>query len=233
MNIIKKLIPIISPIVTAFVFFYELIYLGIIKNDVVALVTSISLFMVFICKVIYVSRLGSSKRSKRKGYLYMGIIMFIISIVFSVAQVTKIRTNGNKDYTLLVGIVIILYVIINMIIAFIGLLDARRNKDYLKLGMKRISISCSLMNTIIIYRMILLFFEIELEYPYITIIVIAAIINILAIVTIYEAISLIIRYKRDKMFNFKKYLKEVHKEIEGESVNEWVFPKKLSPYSFS
>ena len=63
----------------------------------------------------------------------MGIIMFIISIVFSVAQVTKIRTNGNKDYTLLVGIVIILYVIINMIIAFIGLLDARRNKDYLKL----------------------------------------------------------------------------------------------------
>ena len=74
------------------------------------------------------------------------------------------------------------------------------------------------MNIIIIYRVILQFFNIKLEHPYIAIIVIATIINLISLVTILEAIRLIIKYKRDKMFNFKKYLKEVHKEIEGESI---------------
>ena len=218
MALFKKLIPIISPIITAFVFFYELIYLGIIYKDIVSIVTSISVLMVFICKVIYVSRMASSNRTKRRGYLYMGILLFIISIIFSVAQVTKVRLESDINYTFYLSIIIILYILITLIISFVGIINARRNNDYLRLGIKRISIASSLMNIIIIYRVILQFFNIKLEHPYIAIIVIATIINIISLVTILEAIRLIIKYKRDKMFNFKKYLKEVHKEIEGESI---------------
>lgn len=148
----------------------------------------------------------------------MGILLFIISIIFSVAQVTKVRLESDINYTFYLSIIIILYILITLIISFVGIINARRNNDYLRLGIKRISIASSLMNTIIVYRVILQFFNIKLEHPYIAIIVIATIINIISLVTILEAIRLIIKYKRDKMFNFKKYLKEVHKEIEGESI---------------
>ena len=214
----NKIIPIISLIISIVVFFFEFVYMGLIRHSVIALVASLSVLAVAICKIIYVSRLASSKRSKRHGYFYMGIILLVISILFTFTQLTKINLDQAKDPSFYVSIVIIIYIIINSIVAIVGLVEARRNKDYLKLGIKRVAISCSLMNTILVYRIVLIFFNIKLEYPYIAIVIIASIINLISLITIIEALYLIIKYRNDKKKEFNEFINRNHDNIKGEEI---------------
>ena len=76
------------------------------------------------------------------------------------------------------------------------------------------------MNIILVYRIVLIFFDINLEYPYIAIAVIASIVNMIALITIFEGLYLIVKYRNKKKKDFNDFINNSHNNIEGEEIKQ-------------
>ena len=154
-----KIATTFSAIITLISFLYKAT-LGVLTMSMVLMVASISTFLVFVCKVIFVKNVLSNREKKKKAYLKMIIIIFIFAILFllfAVLKVNGIDTSNQKTYSGFLGTLFIVFILLMLILSALKLKGALQRNDIMVIGLKEMVFVSALTDIVIIeefaYRM--------------------------------------------------------------------------------
>ena len=152
---------IISAAISLVAFLYKM-GLGIISLSIILMIASLSTLIVFVCKVIFIKNLTSTRENKKKGYFLMIVLALafgILFLLFAVLKVGGIDTSSKNNFTGWVGYLFIAFVILMFVLSIINLRGALQKDDLMVLGLKEITFVSALSDAVIIeeflYKVIL------------------------------------------------------------------------------
>lgn len=159
-----------SAIITGVSFLYKLA-LGIYTQSLVLIIASVSTLMLFICKVVFVKDVMSTREKKKRSYFIMSLAALIYSaifILFVVLKVNGIDVSKKNNYEGWLGLLFIGFVLLMFILSIINLKGAYEKSDILLIGLKEMTFISALTDMVIIetfiVRIILSFKDIEILY---------------------------------------------------------------------
>ena len=147
-----KIITFITAIVTLISFLYKL-GLGIYSMSLVLIIASLSTFMVFICKVLFLRNVYNSRERKKKAYLRMiiaSLIYTLIFLLFVVLKVNNIDISSQKSYDGWIGSLLIGIMLVMFILSIIKLKGALEKSDIMVTGLKEMIYISALTDFVII-----------------------------------------------------------------------------------
>lgn len=157
-NKLKK-ITTISAIIT----FVSFIYKGILSYltlSMVLLIASISTFLIFIIKLLFVKNLTKSRTKKKKAYFFMALALLIYSFIFIsfvVLKINGIDASNNKEYSGVIGYLLIGFMVLMFFLSVLNLRKAYEKTDLMVIGLKEMTFASALADLVIIeefiYRM--------------------------------------------------------------------------------
>lgn len=151
-KISAKHIAIASAAITLVSFLYK-IGLGIISSSIILIVASISTLLVFVCKVIFIKFGNADKDKKKKAYFIMTILALsfgVLFLLFAVLKVGGIDTSSKNQFSGIIGLVFILFVILMFMLSIINLKGALQKDDLMVIGLKEMIFVSALSDAVII-----------------------------------------------------------------------------------
>ena len=151
-KISAKHIAIASAAITLVSFLYK-IGLGIISSSIILIVASISTLLVFVCKVIFIKFGNADKDKKKKAYFIMTILALsfgVLFLLFAVLKVGGIDTSSKNQFSGIIGLVFILFVILMFVLSIINLKGALQKDDLMVIGLKEMIFVSALSDAVII-----------------------------------------------------------------------------------
>lgn len=166
MKIKLKKITAISAAITFISFIYKVI-LSYLTLSMVLLIASISTFLIFIVKLLFVKNITKCRANKKKAYLFMSLSLLIYSFIFIAFVVLKINgidISNNKDYSGFIGYILIGFMIIMFVISILNLKKAYEKTDLMVIGLKEMTFVAALADLVIIEEFIYRMFFITNDY---------------------------------------------------------------------
>ena len=156
-------------------------------------------FIIFICKMIYAKNLDSPVSVQYKAYRNMGFFIIIASIFFLIANIITLN-DPPKDYGLVFNILISAFLIILFLLSLKGYFKRRKNENILSRAIKVLSLTCALVNLVLVEKLFLLYLSNNLSFDYLLIhkIFILSISGILVLTGLLVIITYLIRYNKYK-----------------------------------
>ncbi len=150
----KKLqkMTLLSAIITLISFAYKLT-ISIITMSTVMIVASVSSFLVFICKAIFVKNVFETRAKKKKAYLFMLLSVLIYSLIFIafvVLKVNGIDIHKEVPFDGLLGILFIALLFVLFILSILGLKGALEKTDLMVIGLKEMTFISALADLVMI-----------------------------------------------------------------------------------
>ena len=119
----------------------------------VLLIASLSTLMVFICKMLFVKNVLGSREDKKKAYLFMGLSVFVYSLIFIafvVLKVNGIDMSNQKTYEGWLGGLLIGFMLLMFILSIVGLKGSLEKTDIMVIGLKEMTFVSALADLVII-----------------------------------------------------------------------------------
>lgn len=156
-------------------------------------------FIIFICKMIYAKNLDSPVSVQYKAYRNMGIFIIIASIFFLVANIITLN-DPPKDYGLVFNLIISAFLVLLFLLSLKGYLKRRKNENILSRAIKILSLTCALVNLVLVEKLFLFYLSNNLSFDYLLIhkIFILSISGILVLTGILVIVTYFIRYHKYK-----------------------------------
>lgn len=161
-----KRITAISAIITFISFIYKIV-LSYLNLSMVLLIASISTFLIFIVKLLFVKNLTKSRANKKKAYFFMTLALLIYSFIFIAFVVLKINgidISNNKEYSGLTGYLLIGFMILMFILSLLNLKKAYEKTDLMVVGLKEMTFASALADLVIIEDFIYRIYFISKDY---------------------------------------------------------------------
>ena len=147
-----KRITKVSAIISFFSFLYKAM-LSYLTLSIVLLIASLSTFLIFVIKLLFVKNLNKSRANKKKAYFVMSIALLIYSfffIAFVVLKINGIDASNNKEYSWTIGYVIIGVMILMFFLSLLNLKKAYEKTDLMVIGLKEMTFASALSDLVII-----------------------------------------------------------------------------------
>ena len=159
-------------------------------------------FIIFICKMIYAKNLDSPVSVQYKAYRNMGIFIIIASIFFLVANIITLN-DPPKDYGLVFNLIISAFLVLLFLLSLKGYFKRRKNENILSRAIKILSLTCALVNLVLVEKLFLFYLSNNLSFDYLLIhkIFILSISGFLVLTGILVIITYFIRYHKYKKQN--------------------------------
>ena len=156
-------------------------------------------FIIFICKMIYAKNLDSPVSVQYKAYRNMGIFIIIASIFFLVANIITLN-DPPKDYGLVFNLIISAFLVLLFLLSLKGYFKRRKNENILSRAIKILSLTCALVNLVLVEKLFLFYLSNNLSFDYLLIhkIFILSISGILVLTGILVIVTYFIRYHKYK-----------------------------------
>ena len=156
--------------ISAFITFLSFAYKGVLSYltaSIVLLIASISTFLIFIIKILFVKYLTKSRTKKRKAYFFMTASLLVYSLIFIAFVVLKINgidASNNKEYSGYTGYIIISFMFLMFFLSMLNLKKACEKTDLMVIGLKEMTFSSAITDLVIIEEFIYRMFFISKEY---------------------------------------------------------------------
>ena len=147
-----KRITKVSAIISFFSFLYKAM-LSYLTLSTVLLIASLSTFLIFVIKLLFVKNLNKSRSNKKKAYFVMSIALLIYSFIFIAFVVLKINgidVSNNKEYSGTIGYLIIGVMILMFFLSLLNLKKAYEKTDLMVIGLKEMTFASALSDLVII-----------------------------------------------------------------------------------
>ena len=147
-----KRITKISAIISFISFLYKAM-LSYLTLSIVLLIASLSTFLIFVIKLLFIKNLNKSRSNKKKAYFVMSIALLIYSFIFIAFVVLKINgidASNNKEYSGTIGYVIIGVMILMFFLSLLNLKKAYEKTDLMVIGLKEMTFASALSDLVII-----------------------------------------------------------------------------------
>lgn len=147
-----KRITKISAIISFISFLYKAM-LSYLTLSTVLLIASLSTFLIFVIKLLFVKNLNKSRSNKKKAYFIMSIALLIYSFIFIAFVVLKINgidVSNNKEYSGTIGYLIIGVMILMFFLSLLNLKKAYEKTDLMVIGLKEMTFASALSDLVII-----------------------------------------------------------------------------------
>ena len=147
-----KRITKISAIISFISFLYKAM-LSYLTLSTVLLIASLSTFLIFIIKLLFVKNINKSRANKKKAYFVMSIALLIYSFIFIAFVVLKINgidVSNNKEYSGTIGYLIIGVMILMFFLSLLNLKKAYEKTDLMVIGLKEMTFASALSDLVII-----------------------------------------------------------------------------------
>ena len=161
---------IISAIISLVTFLYKCI-IGVITASNILIVASMSVLLVFLCKIIFIKDLYQSRATKKRAYFFMALLAAaygVLFLLFDVFKIGGINTAKQNTFSGWVGYLFICFVILTFILSLINLTGALHREDIIFIGLKEMIFVSALADAVIIeeflYKIIL--FNQNIPYMY-------------------------------------------------------------------
>lgn len=161
---------IISAIISLVTFLYKCI-IGVITASNILIVASMSVLLVFLCKMIFIKDLYQSRVTKKRAYFFMALLAAaygVLFLLFAVFKIGGINTAKQNTFSGWVGYLFIGFVILTFILSLINLTGALHREDIIFIGLKEMIFVSALADAVIIeeflYKIIL--FNQNIPYMY-------------------------------------------------------------------
>ena len=161
---------IISAIISLVTFLYKCI-IGVITASNILIVASMSVLLVFLCKMIFIKDLYQSRATKKRAYFFMALLAAaygVLFLLFAVFKIGGINTAKQNTFSGWVGYLFIGFVILTFILSLINLTGALHREDIIFIGLKEMIFVSALADAVIIeeflYKIIL--FNQNIPYMY-------------------------------------------------------------------
>ncbi|MGM9971235.1 MAG: hypothetical protein ACI35W_02365 [Anaeroplasmataceae bacterium] len=164
-NKLKK-ITAVSAIITFISFLYKGV-LSYLTLSLVLLIAAISTFLIFIVKLLFVKNLTKSRANKKKAYLFMALALLVYSLIFIAFVVLKINgidASNNKEYSGLVGYLLIGFMVLMFFLSLLNLKKAYEKTDLMVVGLKEMTFASALADLVIIEEFIFRIYFITKDY---------------------------------------------------------------------
>ena len=161
---------IVSAIISLVTFLYKCI-IGVITASNILIVASMSVLLVFLCKMIFIKDLYQSRATKKRAYFFMALLAAaygVLFLLFAVFKIGGINTAKQNTFSGWVGYLFIGFVILTFILSLINLTGALHREDIIFIGLKEMIFVSALADAVIIeeflYKIIL--FNQNIPYMY-------------------------------------------------------------------
>ena len=147
-----KRITKVSAIISFISFLYKAM-LSYLTLSIVLLIASLSTFLIFVIKLLFVKNLNKSRSNKKKAYFIMSIALLIYSFIFIAFVVLKINgidVSNNKEYSGTIGYLIIGVMILMFFLSLLNLKKAYEKTDLMVIGLKEMTFASALSDLVII-----------------------------------------------------------------------------------
>lgn len=164
-NKLKKMTK-ISAIITFISFIYKGI-LSYLTLSMVLLIASVSTFLIFVVKLLFVKNITKSRANKKKAYLFMSLALLgysFIFIAFVVLKINGIDASNNKEYSGLIGYLLIAFMILMFFLSVLNLKKAYEKTDLMVVGLKEMTFASALADLVIIEEFIYRIYFITKDY---------------------------------------------------------------------
>lgn len=157
-----------SAIISLISFLYKM-GLGIYTLSLVLMIASLSTLFVFICKVMFIKNVTSTRENKKKAYLAITICAFLYSllfVLFAVLKVNGIDISKENNYKGWIELIFIGFIFAMFVLSLINLKGALEKTDLMVVGIKEMTFISALTDLVIVEefvsRIILKYQEVEI-----------------------------------------------------------------------
>lgn len=156
--------------ISAIITFINFIYKGLLSYltlSMVLLIASVSTFLIFVVKLLFVKNLTKSRANKKKAYLFMSLALLVYSFIFIAFVVLKINgidASNNKEYSGLIGYLLIGFMILMFVLSVLNLKKAYDKTDLMVIGLKEMTFASALADLVIIEEFIFRIYFISKDY---------------------------------------------------------------------
>ena len=161
-----------SAIITLIAFLYK-VGLGVMSLSIILLVASVSTLLVFVCKVIFIKSITSTRDKKKKAYLFMGILAAsfgVLFLLFAVLKVGGIDTSKKLVFTGQLGYIFVGFLVLMFILSIINLRSALGKSDIVVTGLMEMTFVSALADLVIIEEFIYKLILYEQNIPYLDVV---------------------------------------------------------------
>ena len=189
-----KKITTISAVITFVNFVYKGMF-SFLTLSMVLMIASISTFLIFVVKLLFIKSLTKTRAKKKKAYLFMSFALLVYSFIFIAFVVLKINgidASNNKEYSGLIGYLLIGLMALMFVLSALNLKKAYDKTDLMVIGLKEMTFASALADLVIIEEFIFRMYFIDTDY---------LIINtfhdffplVVGILMVFVAISMVVR----------------------------------------
>lgn len=161
-----------SAIITLIAFLYK-VGLGVMSLSIILLVASVSTLLVFVCKVIFIKSITSTRDKKKKAYLFMGVLAAsfgVLFLLFAVLKVGGIDTSKKLVFTGQLGYIFVGFLVLMFILSIINLRSALGKSDIVVTGLMEMTFVSALADLVIIEEFIYKLILYEQNIPYLDVV---------------------------------------------------------------
>lgn len=161
-----------SSIITLIAFLYK-VGLGVMSLSIILLVASVSTLLVFVCKVIFIKSITSTRDKKKKAYLFMGILAAsfgVLFLLFAVLKVGGIDTSKKLVFTGQLGYIFVGFLVLMFILSIINLRSALGKSDIVVTGLMEMTFVSALADLVIIEEFVYKLILYEQNIPYLDVV---------------------------------------------------------------
>ena len=161
-----------SAIITLIAFLYK-VGLSVMSLSIILLVASVSTLLVFVCKVIFIKSITSTRDKKKKAYLFMGILAAsfgVLFLLFAVLKVGGIDTSKKLVFTGQLGYIFVGFLVLMFILSIINLRSALGKSDIVVTGLMEMTFVSALADLVIIEEFIYKLILYEQNIPYLDVV---------------------------------------------------------------
>lgn len=136
-----KKLTILTAIISFVSFAYKL-GMGLYTMSIMLMISALSTFLLFICKVLFIRNVTMTRDKKKRAYLFMTCCIFLFSLIFIAFVVLKIadidisKKNTFEGY---LGIAFIAFTFLMFVLSIIGLKGALDKTDLMVKGLKEMT----------------------------------------------------------------------------------------------
>lgn len=141
---------------SALISFLSFLYKGMLSYltlSIVLLIASISTFLIFVVKLLFVKNINKSRSNKKKAYFFMSLALLVYSFIFIAFVVLKINgidASNNKEYSGTTGYILIGIMILMFFLSLLNLKKAYERTDLMVVGLKEMTFASALADLVII-----------------------------------------------------------------------------------
>lgn len=161
-----------SAIITLIAFLYK-VGLGVMSLSIILLVASVSTLLVFVCKVIFIKSITSTRDKKKKAYLFMGVLAAsfgVLFLLFAVLKVGGIDTSKKLVFTGQLGYIFVGFLVLIFILSIINLRSALGKSDIVVTGLMEMTFVSALADLVIIEEFVYKLILYEQNIPYLDVV---------------------------------------------------------------